>query len=130
MAVPTFGWVMHERLAYSAVVVSGVLGLVVGFNGDLLQSWTASATWHPGRGWLVGQSVLVIGGGLGACRGRSFTLAVLGTAAGLVSTTPVGQLSILPAIVLAALIALRSRGFPALAPRWRGRGPIPPGFRA
>ena len=130
MAVPQFCYMAHERVACGLMVLSGAVGLVLTMIGQAehLQSWIPWATWNPGRSWLLAQSLLVIVGGFGAFEGVSFTLAIAGIAAAVVFVTPVGVISVVPGFFLLGAIALRWRGFPGLAPRWRGGGRPPPGY--
>jgi hypothetical protein len=130
MAVPPFCYLPHERVACMLAILSGAIGLLLAATGraDQVQTWIPWATWNPGNAWLVGQSLLVILGGLGAWGGLSFTLALTGIVAALVFRTPVGAIAVIPGILLLCAIALRWRGFPGLAPRWKGGGPVPPGY--
>jgi hypothetical protein len=53
----------------------------------------------------------------------------VGIVAGLVFGTRVGAITVGPSLFIATLIARRFRAFPDFAPRWRGPGPLPPGYR-
>ena len=79
-----------------------------------------------GLPWLICQSVLVIVGGLGGIT-RVFTLAALGILAGLIFTTPVGMLTVLPSVLMLISALSRPQAFYEFRPRWKGVGPRPPG---
>ena len=133
MALPPY--VHFPRLAASVLMVgTGIFSLVLvlldrGADlaavilGQPFPEWFRAEPWQP---WLICQSALVIGGGLGGIVGV-FTLTAIGLLAGLVFTTPVGLLTALPSFMLLLSALLRLRAFHEFKPRWRGPGPRPPG---
>lgn len=123
------------RLAASvSMVLTGLAGLAMTLQGRgaalagvvLGQPFPDWFHANPGQLWQIGQSILVIVGGLGGLAGV-FTLTALGIPAGLIVTTPVGLLTALPSASMLLSALLRPRAFYEFMPRWRGPGPRPPG---
>ena len=119
MAIPVFGFFAIEMFACALLVLAGGLGLFLTVTGQVPHygPWLPETTWNPGRSWLMVQSVLVIAGGIGAWRSRSFTLALVGIGAGLIFMTPVGSAAAWPALLLLCLVILRLRTFRVFAPK-------------
>lgn len=123
------------RLAASVMLVfTGVAGLVTTLQGGgaalagvlLGQPFPDWFRANPGQLWQIGQSILVIVGGLGGLAGV-FTPTALGILAGLIFITPVGLLTALPSVLMLLSALQRPRAFYEFMPRWRGPGPRPPG---
>ncbi|HEU4559941.1 MAG TPA: hypothetical protein VFS20_18980 [Longimicrobium sp.] len=123
------------RLAASVLLVfTGIAGLAMTLQGRgaalaavvLGQPFPGWFRANPGQLWQIGQSILVIVGGLGGLAGV-FTPTVSGILAGLIFITPVGLLTALPSVLMLLSALLRPRSFYEFMPRWRGPGLRPPG---
>ena len=136
MAIPPFGLTRAEQAATGLLTLSGVAGLVLTMLDREPEPNVAAVLRDvPWRAWLVPtssktllitQSVLVVASALGVLI-RSFTLVAVGIIAGLVLVTPVGQLTVIPAVWMLVLVVPRWQSFWEFTPRWRGEGPPPPG---
>ena len=121
-------------MASALMVVAGIAGLAVvlldrevalaaSVLGQPLPAWFLA---RPGRVWLVLQAGLVVVSGVGVLS-SCFGLVAIGILAGLAFVTPVGLLTMLPAVLLLVLVLPRLKTFREFRPRWRGEGDPPPG---
>lgn len=137
MAVPGFGQLnRQERAASWLMFLVGALGLLLtvtgvfetigtGAIGEASPRWMS---WSPWRGWLILQSSALAVAGFTAAMGTTrFGLVLAGVIAGLVVTTPVGLLAILPSLWLLILVIRARTSFDLFKPRWTGPDPPPPG---
>src|ERR1700686_1843335 len=131
MAIPPFGFLKIEAFACIMMIVAGIAVLLVVLTGSsdwiLAFFWNQSPTAQIRPLWLVLQSFAVIGGGIGAWRSRSFTLAAIGVVSSLMRHTAVGHVSFFPGLLMFFLICARSGAFNIFLPRRRGPGLPPPG---
>lgn len=131
MAIPPFAFLKIEAFACIMMIVAGIAGLLLVLTGSsdwiLTFFWKQSPTAHIHPLWLALQSLAVIGGGIGAWRSRSFTLAAIGVVSSLMQRTAVGHISFFPGLLMFFLICARYRAFNIFLPRWRGPGLPPPG---
>lgn len=132
--VPPFGLMKREKVVLGLFVLSGLAGLALFPFGILNRFETGrdylqmaeTLLWFPNRLLLILQGLLVMLAGAGAVF-RSFTVVAAGIAAGLVCVTPVGVLTVLPAIGVLFLVLPRRKAFREFMPRFKDEGPKPPG---
>ena len=116
------------------MIGAGVLGLVVALSDIGLQIATGIVGSPPpawyiadvSQGWLVCQAMLTILGGFGGLFG-AFSVTTVGLIAGLCFVTPVGLVTSVPSLLMLIAAVARLRSFHEFKPRWRGKGPRPPG---
>jgi hypothetical protein len=131
--IAPFGYTRSAQMACGLMFLVGAFGLVLTISGRIgelaaMLPGGSASHWlvlNAGRPWITFQSMLVMVGGIGAFRSRSFALAFAGIVAALMPTTPLVFLTFLPGLWLLILIVLYVRA----TPRWKGEGPPPLGSR-
>src|SRR5260370_1427746 len=118
MAIPIFGFIWTEKIACLILVMVGLGGFLVGLTGhaselgalhiNLLPPWLPLSL---SPFWLGVQSLLIMGGGIGAWRCTSFALALTGVLAALFFLTSIGMVSFLPGMWMLYLLQQRWRAF-------------------
>jgi hypothetical protein len=119
MAIAIFGFIWTERIACLTLVMVGLGGFLVALTGHTnelvaLVHIRPLPAWLPlnlSSFWLGVQSLLIMGGGIGAWRCTSFTLALAGVLAALLFVTPIGIASFLPGVWMSFLLGQRWRAF-------------------
>ena len=132
--VPPFGFMKIERIALGIFVLSGLVSLALYPFGlfdyfEIVSTDTRIAKtyfWLPGKAFLIIQGSLVVLTGPGALL-RSFVIVTAGILAGLIFVTPIGALTVLPAVGMLFLTLRRPQAFWEFTPKWKGDGPPPPG---
>jgi len=132
--VPPFGFMNSERIAMGIFVLSGLAGLALYpfelfdylVAGSVDKRIAESYLCLPGKVFLVIQGSLVVLTGLGALF-RCFLIVAVGILAGLIFVSPIGELTVLPAVGMLLLTLRRRQAFREFIPRWKGEGTRPPG---
>ena len=135
MALPPFPNNIFGLLVLVAMLAAGITGLTlvlldreVAFAAVLLgQPFPFWFFARPGRILLILQATSVIMGVVSGKLFQSCSLLVIGIIAGLVFVTPVGLLTVIPAVLLIPPALLQLGSFVEFRPKWRGPGPPPPG---
>jgi hypothetical protein len=114
MALPPFGFYVHEKAAGLLMLLTGLLSLtlLIATPGVLL----GQGLLQPTRTWLILQSLVVILGALGAFAGI-FTAVALGAISGLLPTSA-AYLTFLPSLAVLIFASLRRRAFVEFGPDW------------